>query len=139
MRMQATPQQLVPGLGESFLIKKLALEVRISGIHTENLAHITYKVWLFRVNVVDSYVRHKFEKQTNTKWLEIFAEVQICLNRPPSDLCLGIQISGETGGMTYVTCELEWDDCLILLQERILAARTRAVSIEIKNLVSVAV
>lgn len=139
MRMQVMPQQLVPGLGESFLIKKLALEVHISGIHTENLAHITYKVWLFHVNVVDSHVRHKFEKQTNTKWLEIFAEVQIHLNRPPSDLCLGIQISGETGGMTYDTCELEWDDCLILLQERILAARTCAVSIEIKNLVSVAV
>ena len=56
MRMQVMPQQLVPGLGESFLIKKLALEVCISGIHTENLAHITYKVWLFCVNVVDSHV-----------------------------------------------------------------------------------
>ena len=73
------------------------------------------------------------------RWLELFAEVQIRLNRPPSDIRLGIRISGETGGMTCVTCELEWDQCLTLLRERILAARTRAVSIEIKNLVSAAV
>jgi hypothetical protein len=117
-------------------------EVSVGGayhkyLYQKNHIDITYKVWLFDVDVVDNRVRHSFETQTDTTWLELFSDMQKFLNRPPSDVCLGVRISGETGGMTNVTCEPEWAKCLIRLRERILVARTRAVSIEIRNLVSV--
>lgn len=58
------------------------------------------------------------------------------LERHNGDIRLGYRISGETRAMTYLVCEYDWTLALRRVREKIRVSRTRAVAIELRNMVS---
>ncbi|KAF8256649.1 hypothetical protein EI94DRAFT_1821336 [Lactarius quietus] len=56
------------------------------------------------------------------------------LSQPRDQIILGYKFTGDTGGMTELTCEPQWKKAMVRMRERIIASRTRAVAMELKNL-----
>lgn len=56
-------------------------------------------------------------------------------NKPCDEVRLGYRIVGEARAWSYLSCEYEWDMVLHRVREKILAARTRAVTVELRNMV----
>ena len=69
------------------------------------------------------------------EWLEFQDRVHSCLDKPHSDVQLVYRI-GETGVMSYLANESDWDIAMCQLQGKIWAVRTCPVLMEIKNVVS---
>jgi hypothetical protein len=57
-------------------------------------------------------------------------------DRPRDVVRLGYRITGDSRAMTYLSCEFEWNAALERVKQKVLAARTHAVSMELKNMVS---
>lgn len=57
-------------------------------------------------------------------------------NKPHDEVRLGYRIIGEACALSYLSCEYEWDTALHRVREKVVAARTRAVTIELRNMVS---
>ena len=56
--------------------------------------------------------------------------------KPRDDILMGYKFAGEPGGVTELTSEPEWNRAIIRATEKIKTACTRAVAMEIKNMVS---
>ncbi|KAI9429240.1 hypothetical protein H4582DRAFT_2089715 [Lactarius indigo] len=95
---------------------------------------ISEGVWEFRIEVVDDNIKHTFNAHTNMKWYNFLDKVHWHFDRPHSEVCVGFQISGDAGAMSYLASEYDWDDMLAWLLGKVKSTRTHAVSMEIKNM-----
>jgi hypothetical protein len=93
-------------------------------------------VWKFVVDVNDGHVRRAFTANTNTAWIEFVTKAHQHFDRPRDDVRLGYRITGDSRAMSYLSCDFEWKAALERVKQKILASRTRAVSMELKNMVS---
>jgi hypothetical protein len=93
-------------------------------------------VWQFLVNIIDERVKHSFSVQTNTAWRDFVDMAHQHIDKPRSDVRLGYRISGDTRAMSYLASEYDWDMLLRHVRERVVVARTRAVMVDVKNMVS---
>ena len=87
------------------------------------------------VEVVDKNIKQTFDAQTNIEWLDFQDKVLHHLEKASSEVRLVHRI-GETGAMSYLAGESDWDIAMCRLRGKIRSARTRPVSLEIKNVVS---
>ncbi len=92
-------------------------------------------MWQFHVEVVDNNIRHTFTAQTDMKWEDFREEMHQYFDKTCGEVQVGFQISGEPSTMSYLESEDDWDDAVTRLVERMRAAWTRPVSMEIKNMV----
>ena len=69
-------------------------------------------------------------------WKEFVEKVYEHINRPHDNVCLGYRISGDACALSYLTCEYDWKTALNRLKERVVAAQTRAVTMEVMDMVS---
>ena len=88
--------------------------------------------------MVGNDVKQAFTSQTNGKWSKFLEETRRYFPQagPCSDVQLGFRFGGETGAMSYLRSEEDWEKVLHRLRAKIMAARSRLQSIEIKNVVS---
>jgi hypothetical protein len=93
-------------------------------------------VWQFFIDVVKDRVRHTFSAHTNMTWSELIKRVHPYLEQLRISIRLGYCISGSSRTPASLTCELDWDQALCRVREKIAVARTRTVTMEIINLVS---
>ena len=56
--------------------------------------------------------------------------------KPCNDILMGYKFAGDSGGVTELTSEPEWDNTIVCMMEKIKSAHTRAVAMELTNLVS---
>ncbi|KAI9431270.1 hypothetical protein H4582DRAFT_2085253 [Lactarius indigo] len=91
-------------------------------------------VWQFQIEVVDDHIKHTFTAQTDMKWKDFLNEVHQYFDAPRSEVKIAFRISGEPGTMSSLASEEEWTNAIVRLQEKVKSARTRAVSMEIKNM-----
>jgi hypothetical protein len=82
-------------------------------------------------------VRRSFSAHTNMTWMEFVNKAHQHFDVPRAEVSLGYRLNGDTRMMSYLSCESEWNAALARLKEKVLAARTRAVTMELKNMVSV--
>ena len=87
------------------------------------------------VVVIDNNIKQSFDARTDMKWVDVLNEVHNHFRKLSSEIQLVYHIS-KTGVMLYLADKNEWDKPMCQLQERIKAAWTCAVSMEIKNIVS---
>ena len=92
-------------------------------------------MWQFVVEVIDKNLKQMFDAQTDMEWLEFQDKVHSRLDKPHSNVQLVYRI-GETGAMSYLANESDWDIAMCQLRGKIRAARTRPVLMEIRNVVS---
>ena len=92
-------------------------------------------MWHFVVEVIDNNIKHAFDAQTDIDWVDLLDEVHNQFGKARAEVQLAYRI-GETGVMSCLANKNDWDKALCQLRGRIKAARTRAVSMEIKNIVS---
>ena len=88
------------------------------------------------MDVTDDHVRRTFSAQTNMAWKEFVEKAYEHINRPHDDVRLGYWISGDARALSYLTCEYDWKTALNRLKERVVAVRTRAVTMEVMDMVS---
>ena len=87
------------------------------------------------VVVIDNNIKQSFDARTDMEWADVLDEARSHFGKPSSEIQMVYRI-GETGVMSYLADKNDWDKAMCQLQERIKAAWTRAVSMEIKNIVS---
>ncbi|KAI9429954.1 hypothetical protein H4582DRAFT_2218058 [Lactarius indigo] len=95
---------------------------------------VSYGVWRFQTEVLDDHIKHTFTTQTDTKWPDFREEVLYRLERHRSTVRIVFRIVGEGGGWSDLASEYDWADAISRLTGKIRSARTRAVSLEIKNM-----
>ena len=88
------------------------------------------------MEVIDNRVKHAFAARTDVSWLNFQDEVLQHFTRQHDDVSIGYRFGGEAGPVSPVDCEADWKNAIGRLQDKLLGARTRAVSMEVKNLVS---
>ncbi|KAH9026474.1 hypothetical protein EDB84DRAFT_1440107 [Lactarius hengduanensis] len=91
-------------------------------------------VWRFQTEVVDGHMKHAFTAQTDMKWLDFLGEVLHRLDRPRSEVRVVFRISGEGGAWKDLASEYDWADGIARLVGKARSARTRAVSMEVKDM-----
>ena len=89
------------------------------------------------VDVNDNHEKHSLCANTGMGWLE-FKDRAVSQFKTNSDVRLGYRISGsgDSRGITNLGCESDWNDAMTRMKEKVQSARTRAVTMELKNLVS---
>ena len=88
------------------------------------------------VEVNDAATKRKFQARTNMSWQE-FADIAYDrFRKPRDDVLIGYKFVGDTGGVIELTSELEWNNAMIRMKEKIRSARTRSVTMELRNMVS---
>jgi hypothetical protein len=93
-------------------------------------------VWELMVYINEDSVRRTFSARTNMTWEDFVSMAKKQFDRSHDEVRLGYCVSGGARTMSDLTCESHWDMALVHIRERIQAARTRAVTMEIKDLVS---
>jgi hypothetical protein len=76
--------------------------------------------------------------RTDARWTEFLERVLGHLDRPRDEIQLGYRIRGDARGPSYLICEYDWVLALRRVREKILSARKRAVTVELKDMVSMA-
>ena len=69
-------------------------------------------------------------------WLNLQDNVHQHFTRQHDDVSIGYRFGGDAGPVLPVYCEGNWKNAIAQLQDKLLGARMRAVSMEVKNLVS---
>ena len=77
-----------------------------------------------------------FTAQTDTRWSNFFEMALEHLEHHNGNIRLGYRISGEMRAMMYLVCKYDWTLALHRMREKIHVSRTRAVIIELQNMVS---
>ena len=93
-------------------------------------------VWSFDVDVVTGNVKRTFTANTSIRWQVLVDEVMINLGDSPKPVQLTCKVTGDTGRMSHLNNVVDWDTILTRLINKVKTARTHAVSLEIKNVVS---
>ncbi|KAI9447828.1 hypothetical protein H4582DRAFT_2068416 [Lactarius indigo] len=89
-------------------------------------------VWQFRVEVDRDQVRQTFAAQTDMTWPDFEAEALERFNAH-EDVRLGYRVSGGNRTWVSLTCPSDWKVAVATVQEKALVARTRTVTMEIKD------
>lgn len=89
----------------------------------------------FLVEVTGEQVRRTFTARTDMRWTEFFDMALEHIERHSGNIHLGYRISGDPRAMTYLICEYDWGLTLRRVKEKINASTTRAVGIELRNMV----
>ena len=88
------------------------------------------------MEVIDNHIKHAFAARTDVSWLDFQDEVLQHFTRRHDDVSIGYWFGGEAGPVLPVDCEADRKNAIGRLQDKLLGARTHAVSMEVKNLVS---
>lgn len=88
------------------------------------------------VEVNDAPVKRKFQARTDMSW-QGFADIAYDrFKKPRDDVLMGYKFIGDPGGVTELSSELEWNNAMVRMKEKIRSARTRSVTMELRNMVS---
>ena len=89
------------------------------------------------VDVNDNHKKHTFCANTGMGWLE-FKDRALSQFKTNDYICLGYHISGSGDFCRIVDlgCQSNWMDAMTRIKEKVLSARTHAVTMELKNMVS---
>ena len=89
------------------------------------------------VDVNDNHEKHTFCANTGMGWLE-FKDRALSQFKTNDYIRLGYRISGsgDFRGIADLGCQSDWMDAMTRMKEKVLSARTRAVTMELKNMVS---
>ena len=93
-------------------------------------------VWSFDVDVITGTAKRTFTAHTSVRWQVLVDEIMINLGNSPKPVQLVCKITGDTGRMSHLNNVVDWDTILTRLITKVKAARTHAVSLEVKNVVS---
>ena len=88
------------------------------------------------VEVNDTHIKRKFQARTDMSWQE-FADIAYDWFRKDRDeVLMGYKFVGDSGGVTELASESEWKNAMVRMKEKIRSARTRSVTMELRNMVS---
>ena len=88
------------------------------------------------VQINDAYIQQTFQARMDMSW-EDFSDIAYDqFRKPHDDILMGYKFAGDSGGVTELTSEPEWDNAIVRMIEKIKSACTCAVAMELKNLVS---
>ena len=88
------------------------------------------------VEVNDASVKRKFQARTDLSWQDFAEMAYDCFRKPRNEVLMGYKFIGDAGGVTELTSEKEWNNGMIRIKEKIKSARTRSVTMELRNMVS---
>ncbi|KAI9438030.1 hypothetical protein H4582DRAFT_2057534 [Lactarius indigo] len=91
------------------------------------------EVWRFRTEVINDHIKSAFTAQTDMIWADFREEVHRYLDRPRSGVRIMFRISGSGQAWSELGSEFDWMDAIAKLIEKVRSARTRAVSMEVKD------
>ncbi len=86
--------------------------------------------------MVDDHIKHTFTGQTDMTWSKFREEVVYHFDKPCGEVRIMFRISGEGGAWTDLTSESDWERAVDQLVGKVWSARTRPVSMEVKDEVS---
>lgn len=86
--------------------------------------------------LTNNQILHTFDAQTNMTWGDFISKALRHIDQPRDDVRLVYRVSGSARAMSSLTCEYDWNAALRSVKEKVMTARTRAVFIEVKNVVS---
>lgn len=81
-------------------------------------------------------MRHSFNAYTDATWRSFADEAYQYFDKPRDDVRLAYRLGGETCTATLLLCEKHWEGALKYLMDKVLAARSKPVTMELKNSVS---
>ncbi|KAH9080340.1 hypothetical protein EDB83DRAFT_2310613 [Lactarius deliciosus] len=90
-------------------------------------------VWQFETEVVADHIKHTFTAQTDMIWGEFREEVHHCLDRPRSGVHIMFRVHGDGCAWSDLGSERDWVGAIARLMGKVRSARTRAVSLEVKD------
>lgn len=95
-------------------------------------------VWQFDVDIADGNISHTLVVRTDARWTNVLERILDQLDEPRDRIRLVYRIRGDPRGPSNLLCASDWDLVLRRVREKILSARTRAVTVEVKDMVSTA-
>ena len=93
------------------------------------------EVWLFDVDVLEGTNKRTFTARTDTSWGDFKDRVVAQLDAV--DVRLVFRLNVDSRAWSDLSCEADLTTALTRVSEKALVARTREVSMEVKNVVSV--
>jgi hypothetical protein len=93
-------------------------------------------VWEFDVHVVSTVAKSLLKAHSAMSWNEIEHRVLKLLEGAVLPVQLAYKLSGDTRKMTYLKGDSDWAEALRCLDARARVVRKNAVSMEVRNLVS---
>lgn len=106
----------------------------VSYTFNQDTQHSRHAAWVFEVVVIVDDVRHTFNAHTNMTWRDFIEKAHQHIDH--DEVRLGYRLCGDRSAMSSLTCEFDWLGATGRVSERAVVARTRAVAMEIKNMVS---
>lgn len=88
------------------------------------------------MGVYDDHTIRNFTSQTNMSWRDCRERVLACLDSSSEEVRLQYWINSGPHGWMDLACEVDWKAAVDAVAEKAPAARTRAVSMEVKDVVS---
>ena len=88
------------------------------------------------VEVNNAPIKRKFQTRTDTNWLDFADMAYKCFRKQCDEVLMGYKFIGNSGGVTELTSEPEWNNVMIHMREKIKSACTRSVTMELRNMVS---
>jgi hypothetical protein len=77
---------------------------------------------------------HTFTVETSIPWHDFVEKACGYFNKRRDEVILGYRISRDRRRMVLLTCELDWKTALRRVKDKVVVARTCAVTMEIKNM-----
>lgn len=93
------------------------------------------EVWLFDVDVLEGTNKRTFTARTDTSWGDF--KDQVIARLDAVDVRLVFRLNVDSRAWSDLSCEADLTTALTRVSEKALVARTREVSMEVKNVVSV--
>jgi len=97
------------------------------------LIPITHVVFKFKVEIIEGNARHDFEEHTDTPWTDFRPRVVGRLEN--LDVELVCKVTSGSGGATQLKTQDDYDAAIERLLLKVQSARTKAVGLEIRNIV----
>lgn len=85
--------------------------------------------------MVSSHAKREFSAVTDMSWMEFRHQVVLHLDSNVNPVELAYKVSGDTGKASHLKNEADFEMAIGRVYQRASSARTRAVSMEIKNIV----
>lgn len=122
---------------DSARILNRALEVSLVHWNVfEIFTYHHYAVFSFQVDVVAGEAKHEFTAETDITWDDFRSRVLVHLDNAMHAVQLACKVSGDTGKLSHLNNVDDFNATIERLRQRAYNARTRAVCLEVKNIVS---
>jgi hypothetical protein len=89
---------------------------------------------VFLVEVFEDNMKHTFEARTDMQWKEFKDNILARLDA--LDVRLNYRLNVDTRAWSDLTCKVDFTKAMVRVGDKALVARTREVSMEVKNVVS---